>query len=114
MFFKYLNYRQSKKVVVLDKSYGKEPKRAKNNTTVSPPPPYGEIFNRHRYMTGSDLFYGQDPNQFTPESTTTEASLKNRRVINGRDYLVVKEQGIPRLIPMRVPSAALFQYTYTN
>lgn len=122
MFFKYLNYRQSKKIVVLDKSYGRDPTRTKKATAtnVSPPPPYGELFNRNRFMTGSDLFYGQNPSQFSPESTTEDnnsnnaSSMKNRKVINGRDYMVVREQGMSRLVPMRVPSAALFQYSYTN
>lgn len=113
MFFKFLNYRQANKVQMLDKSYGRE---TTNNTmsTISPPPPYGALFNRHRFMTGSDLFYGQDENQFGQDRASKESSLKTRKVVNGRDYLVVTEKGTSRLIPMRVPSAALFQYSYTN
>lgn len=116
MFFKFLNYRQSKKVQVLDKSFGREGKISSLTVkTISPPPPYAAIFNRSRFMTGSDLFYGQNPNNFTPTPEKAfDGSMNNRKIINGRDYLVVKDQGASRLIPMRVPSAALFQYSYTN
>lgn len=106
MFFKYLNYRQSKKVHMLDKSYGREQKSTttQNVTTISPPPPYGTLFNRNRFNShNSDQF---------PIEKSQDAS---RRIINGRDYMVIKEQhGGSRLIPIRTPSAALFQYSYTN
>ena len=108
MFFRYLNYRKSKRVQVLGKSYGREPKPGIK--IISPPPPYGAVFNRNRFMTGSDLFYGQNPDK----PVDTNVAKKDRKVINGRDYMVVREQGMSRLVPMRVPSAALFQYSYTN
>ncbi|XP_017476210.1 PREDICTED: glutamate receptor ionotropic, delta-1 [Rhagoletis zephyria] len=38
-----------------------------------------------------------------------------RRLINGRDYMVFRNpNGQSQLVPMRAPSAALFQYTYTE
>lgn len=82
-------------------------------TTISPPPPYATLFNRNRISVGTDLLYGQ-PMGLGAESSTKDPTLKNRKVINGRDYLVIKEQGMSRLIPIRAPSAALFQYSYTN
>lgn len=38
-----------------------------------------------------------------------------RRLINGRDYMVFRNpNGQSQLVPVRAPSAALFQYTYTE
>ncbi|XP_001651932.2 glutamate receptor ionotropic, kainate 2 [Aedes aegypti] len=70
----------------------------------SPPPPYAEIFSRH--ASGGSMF----------GSSIDSGSGASRRMINGRDYMVVKERnGIgSQLIPIRAPSAAIFQYTYTN
>lgn len=112
-----MNYRQSKKVQKLSRNYGRNisdqtnPKQKPFITTISPPPPYATLFNRNRIST--DLLYGQNstPNS---QSSTKDSTLKNRKVINGRDYLVIKEQGMSRLIPIRAPSATLFQYSYTN
>ncbi|XP_055533659.1 glutamate receptor ionotropic, delta-1 [Wyeomyia smithii] len=71
----------------------------------SPPPPYAEIFSRH--TNGGTLgFFGSN----------IDPTAGSRRMINGRDYMVVKEKnGIgSQLIPIRAPSATIFQYTYTN
>lgn len=69
----------------------------------SPPPPYTEIFSRH--ASGGSLF-----------GSNIDSDSASRKMINGRDYMVVKEKnGIgSQLIPIRAPSAAIFQYTYTN
>ncbi|XP_055613759.1 ionotropic receptor 93a [Uranotaenia lowii] len=69
----------------------------------SPPPPYAEIFSRH--ASGASMFGKQ-----------IETDGASRQMINGRDYMVVKEKnGIgSQLIPVRAPSAVLFQYTYNN
>ncbi|KAL9702646.1 hypothetical protein quinque_006164 [Culex quinquefasciatus] len=74
----------------------------------SPPPPYAEIFSRHTSgMIGAKGMFGSQ--------IVTDGDAA-RQMINGRDYMVVKEKnGIgSQLIPMRAPSAAIFQYTYTN
>ncbi|XP_062535181.1 glutamate receptor ionotropic, kainate 2-like [Armigeres subalbatus] len=69
----------------------------------SPPPPYAEIFSRH--TSGGTMF-----------GSSIDSDSGSRKMINGRDYMVVKERnGIgSQLIPIRAPSAAIFQYTYTN
>lgn len=68
---------------------------------LSPPPPYASLFSRTR-------------NQFMEQSSQDNLSLPKKN-INGRDYLIVKgSNGESRLIPIRTPSAALFQYSYTN
>lgn len=42
-------------------------------------------------------------------------SAGKTQTINGRDYMVFQnEDGSTRLIPMRTPSATLFQYAYTK
>jgi glutamate receptor, ionotropic, invertebrate len=70
---------------------------------LSPPPPYTTLYNR-----------------FTNDTNLMKFKTDNyrdgvRQVINGRDYMVVKDlDGSSKLIPMRTPSAALFQYTYTK
>lgn len=114
MIFKFLNYHQSKKVQQLDSSYGRDPgviatkKSESFVSSISPPPPYTTIFSRHRI--GTDSLTPKLPSGLSRD----EREMKNHKVINGRDYMVVKELGVTRLIPMRVPSAALFQYRYTE
>lgn len=121
MFFKVVNHKKQQQVQVLDKSYGRVVKAKKIN--VSPPPPYSTTntstnnpFNHSRFMTGSDLFYGQNFSGNSPVTHGQGTGMPNssRKMINGRDYMVIREKGQSRLIPMRVPSAALFQYSYTN
>ncbi|XP_058054740.1 probable glutamate receptor [Anopheles bellator] len=79
-------------------------------TGDSPPPPYAEIFSRHQLgVLGSErtgkLF-----------DAGLDQGTANRQMINGRDYMVVREKnGLgSRLIPMRAPSAAIFHYSYAN
>ncbi|XP_058463209.1 glutamate receptor ionotropic, kainate 4 [Malaya genurostris] len=69
----------------------------------SPPPPYAEIFRRH--PSGLGLL-----------NKNHNSDVSTRKMINGRDYIVVKEKNglSSQLIPMRAPSAAIFQYTYAN
>ncbi|XP_050080353.1 glutamate receptor ionotropic, kainate 2 [Anopheles maculipalpis] len=80
----------------------------------SPPPPYAEIFSRHQLgVLGSERtgkLFGDDGSGHPGKGTG------NRQMINGRDYMVVREKnGLgSRLIPMRAPSAAIFHYTYAN
>lgn len=112
MFFKFINHKNGSKVQQLDSSYGRDPKTTSIPfiTTISPPPPYATLFNRN-------MISANDPNSIQFPARTRNGTVdtpKNHKVINGRDYLVVKEQGLTRLIPMRAPSAALFQYRYTE
>nr|QGW45457.1 ionotropic receptor 76b [Bradysia odoriphaga] len=68
--------------------------------TVTPPPAYATLYNRSR----KDNIW-----------TLSETENKNTQYINGREYMVVKgDDGVQRLIPLRTPSAALFQYSYTK
>ncbi|XP_035893437.1 glutamate receptor ionotropic, delta-1 [Anopheles stephensi] len=79
----------------------------------SPPPPYAEIFSRHQLgVLGSE----RTGKLFDDGSHVGNGGTGNRQMINGRDYMVVREKnGLgSRLIPMRAPSAAIFHYTYAN
>ncbi|XP_053675806.1 glutamate receptor ionotropic, delta-2 [Anopheles nili] len=79
----------------------------------SPPPPYAEIFSRHQQgVLGSE----RTGKLFEDVNNNHLANGANRQMINGRDYMVVREKnGLgSRLIPMRAPSAAIFHYTYAN
>ncbi|XP_049296785.1 glutamate receptor ionotropic, kainate 2 isoform X2 [Anopheles funestus] len=115
--FRYLNQRKlndllqqqpSKKITTERISYlGKQ-----FTAGDSPPPPYAEVFSRHQLsVLGSERtgkLFDDGPGQL--------ANGANRQMINGRDYMVVREKnGLgSRLIPMRAPSAAIFHYTYAN
>lgn len=48
--------------------------------------------------------------------TTIDLNGGRKETINGRSYMVYRnnETGEPKLVPLRAPSAALFQYTYTK
>ncbi|KAH8307426.1 hypothetical protein KR044_011719 [Drosophila immigrans] len=80
---------------------------------VTPPPPYQSIFSQNagqqRWRRGLDanghgLILGGEQN-----------AAGVRRLINGRDYIVFRNSnGQSQLVPVRSPSAALFQYTYTE
>lgn len=68
--------------------------------TITPPPSYATLYNRSR---NNNIW------------TLSETENKNTKYINGREYMVVKgDEGQSRLIPIRTPSAALFQYSYTK
>lgn len=71
----------------------------KHHSNVTPPPAYATLFHRNKI--------------FTINSQAT--NVGKTQVINGRDYMVFQnEDGSTRLIPMRTPSATLFQYAYTK
>lgn len=84
---------------------------------VTPPPPYQSIFSHggaqeqtgrlqrwRRGGNGPGVLLGGDQN-----------GVGVRRLINGRDYMVFRNSnGQSQLVPVRSPSAALFQYTYTE
>ncbi|KMZ00685.1 glutamate receptor ionotropic, delta-1 [Drosophila simulans] len=85
---------------------------------VTPPPPYQSIFNGGSHgdplnrwrrplangnALGNGVLLGGD----------SEGGV--RRLINGRDYMVFRNpNGQSQLVPVRSPSAALFQYSYTE
>ncbi|EDX00009.2 uncharacterized protein Dyak_GE22759 [Drosophila yakuba] len=86
---------------------------------VTPPPPYQSIFNG-----GS---HGEPLNRWRRRPLANGNALGNgvllggdseggvRRLINGRDYMVFRSpNGQSQLVPVRSPSAALFQYSYTE
>ncbi|XP_053669519.1 probable glutamate receptor [Anopheles marshallii] len=115
--FRYLNQRKlndllqqqpSKKITTERISYlGKQ-----FTAGDSPPPPYAEIFSRHQLgVLGSER-----TGKLFDDGNSELANGSNRQMINGRDYMVVREKnGLgSRLIPMRAPSAAIFHYTYAN
>ncbi|EDW70384.1 glutamate receptor ionotropic, delta-1 [Drosophila virilis] len=83
---------------------------------VTPPPPYQSIFNHG----GEHLHGGQQRwRQAGREHGLILGGHHNgagvRRLINGRDYMVFRNpNGTSQLVPVRSPSAALFQYTYTE
>lgn len=69
-----------------------------NGAGFSPPPPYGAIF-----VNGKAKNFDESNGQ------------GQMKTINGRNYTVVKDtNGSSQLVPMRTPSAALFQYAYSN
>lgn len=75
----------------------------KNHSNVTPPPAYATLFHRNKVFTTNDYIKSQ------------EMSAGKTQTINGRDYMVFQnEDGSTRLIPMRTPSATLFQYAYTK
>lgn len=77
-------------------------KSQKNISNVTPPPAYASLFNR-KIFTTDDYIKSFDVNN------------GKKQVINGRNYMVFRnDDGEPRLIPIRTPSAALFQYAYTK
>ncbi|EAA00639.3 AGAP011968-PA [Anopheles gambiae str. PEST] len=90
-------------------------------TGDSPPPPYAEVFSRHQQqqqlgVLGDSERTGKLFDDGSGGLFGAGAGGANRQMINGRDYMVVREKnGLgSRLIPMRAPSAAIFHYTYAN
>lgn len=67
--------------------------------TISPPPAYGDaiktIFNTQNSIV---------------EQSGKAGSIEAYRMLNGRQYAVVKDEGGTQLVPTRTPSAALFNY----
>ena len=77
----------------------------KNNlATQSPPPPYATLYNR----------FSKNDSNVSHQLETSSKENENRKTINGRDYMVVKNSNGTQLIPLRTPSAAIFQYTYNT
>ncbi|XP_037908321.1 ionotropic receptor 93a isoform X2 [Hermetia illucens] len=75
---------------------------------VTPPPTYNSLFFRHGKQA-TDFNVSQSQHNFE------DSFHGKRRIINGRDYMVYEgNTGEKRLVPMRVPSATLFQYSYTE
>lgn len=85
---------------------------------ITPPPPYAELFNRSRNQKmggggGGAADDGMPWSNGGGEKNTMVGGIE--KTINGRNYMVMKmEDGSTRLIPLRTPSAALFQYNYAN
>lgn len=71
-----------------------------NDYNLTPPPPYTSIYS------------GNNP---SGDNNPANQLHGVKRLINGRDYLVFKNKnGDSQLIPVRAPSATLFQYSYTD
>lgn len=99
LIFKHLNNRNGSKTQTLMEKFTQNQSHYLPN--LSPPPPYASLFTRtkHQFMSNE----------------SSDLTSHPRKYINGRDYLVVKNvNGESRLIPIRTPSAAIFQYSYTN
>lgn len=80
----------------------------KQSLSVTPPPSYATIFNRGR---SNNRVWTTDSFAHTP----AENGAAVQQTINGRNYMVFKtNQGETRLVPIRTPSAALFEYAYTK
>ncbi|XP_062134409.1 ionotropic receptor 93a [Drosophila sulfurigaster albostrigata] len=83
---------------------------------VTPPPPYQSIFS-HGGGGGAEQRWRRafDANGHGLILGGEQNAPGVRRLINGRDYIVFRNSnGQSQLIPVRSPSAALFQYTYTE
>lgn len=80
----------------------------KQTVSVTPPPSYATLFNRSR---NKNKVWTTDTFAHTPPENGDGV----RQMINGRNYVVFKtNHGETRLIPVRTPSAALFEYAYTK
>jgi len=102
----------------VDSGHGQLLGASTHGQNVTPPPPYQSIFNGgsqgdplNRWRrplgngnaSGNGVLLGGD----------SEGGV--RRLINGRDYMVFRSpNGQSQLVPVRSPSAALFQYSYTE
>ncbi|XP_055902699.1 glutamate receptor 1 [Eupeodes corollae] len=78
-------------------------------SNVTPPPAYASIFKHNKNAV-------VDMNKWKQAVSKNKDESKGvRRLINGRDYMVYKNtNGINQLVPVRAPSATLFQYSYTE
>ncbi|KAL5290263.1 RNF10 family protein [Megaselia abdita] len=119
LFFKFMN---AKKIQQDDWQFNPAMKRNKNydwdnvrdkmksnfgNYNLTPPPPYASIYSGIN-TTSSNSNLSNQPNYSNQLHGV-------KRLINGRDYLVFKNKnGESQLIPVRAPSATLFQYSYTE
>lgn len=119
IFFKILNNRRIKHINDKNNKLGKaimvkpQSKGIDNSTKpyyyeeeyvqskeVSPPPAYQSLFTMNRYGNNNRV-------------ATIRRENENRRMINGREYLITRDaEGNKQMIPVRQPSATIFQYTY--
>ncbi|XP_064544875.1 glutamate receptor 2 [Drosophila montana] len=83
---------------------------------VTPPPPYQSIFNHGgEHLNGGQQRWRQAGKEHGLILGGNHNVAGVRRLINGRDYMVFRNpNGTSQLVPVRSPSAALFQYTYTE
>uniref|UniRef100_A0A336K8J6 CSON003923 protein n=1 Tax=Culicoides sonorensis TaxID=179676 RepID=A0A336K8J6_CULSO len=101
-FFKCCNekiFKRNNKIKITHLKPSEQIWATKTTTGYSPPPSYSSLLDRiHNNKVNDALTDGL------------------RQIINGREYKIVKDvTGATRLIPLRVPSAALFTYfTYNN
>lgn len=120
VFFKILNARKMKQgewmfnpTLKRNKNYDWNNMRDKmksnfGNYNLTPPPPYTSIYSGNKTSSTDESNLANQPN-----SSNQLQGVK--RLINGRDYLVFKNKnGESQLIPVRAPSATLFQYSYTE
>jgi len=102
ILFRCLLNRQKNHSLIKDPYYKKVDKLVV--PTITPPPSYATLYNRSR-----------NNNIWTLSETEKKNAEGVTQYINGRQYMVVKgDDGQQRLIPLRTPSAALFQYSYTK
>ncbi|XP_065360019.1 glutamate receptor 2 [Calliphora vicina] len=101
-----------------------------SNTT--PPPPYQSIFSSKGRQDNTSMNRWHQAVNFGANGNGGFGALRPavadsqyggmgitstglRKFINGREYMVYRTpEGQSQLVPVRVPSAALFQYTYTE
>ncbi|KAL9909618.1 ionotropic receptor 76b [Glossina fuscipes fuscipes] len=92
---------------------------------ATPPPPYQSIFtggiernagNKWKHVFGSKTRQlSREYPGFISTTGLTTGSHGIRRIINGREYMMYQApNGETQLIPVRAPSATLFQYTYVD
>lgn len=103
-----------------------------HHSNITPPPPYQSIFsskerqeNTSKKSWHNAVSFGANRNgdlavlkpvvadsQYGGEGIT---STGLRKFVNGREYMVYRtSDGENQLVPVRAPSAALFQYSYTE
>lgn len=75
---------------------------------------FDKVYNQRKFMEGDHSFNFATPppyhTLFSPPFTYS--SNGSKQIINGREYWVVKSiQGETILVPIRTPSALIFQYT---
>lgn len=101
IIFRFLNNRFSSDHIKMRSTFGKRFNTKSTISNVTPPPAYASLFNRNKIFTTDQYVKSFDMNGGV------------KQVINGRNYMVFRNNdGEPRLVPLRTPSAALFQYTY--
>lgn len=87
-------------------------KKGDSFKSVTPPPSYATIFNQSR-KNNIWTTHNLPKDNFGGGFGGGQQGI--HKYINGRQYKIVKAlNGEERLIPIRTPSAALFQYSYTN